>query len=148
MINFSNQLLIEAEAAFFSTIDENSFPHTRALFNLRNKEQFPELSKIFKDHKNDLLLYFSTNTSSAKISHIKSNPAVSVCYCIPKDFRGLTCGGNVEIVTDKKIKKTLWLDWWIKYYPKGVDDEDYTILKLVPKTIEIWYKGKYKFDFS
>ena len=51
-------------------------------------------------------------------------------------------------MTDKKVKRELWLDWWDKYYPKGIEDEDYTILKLQPKTVEVWYKGKFKFQFT
>lgn len=146
MREFSNQLMEEAEAAFFTTIDEKGYPHTRAIFNLRNIEQFPTLSKVFTNHKEDLLTYFSTNTSSLKMAHIKKNPAVSVCYCVSKDFRGLTLGGDIEIIQDNRIKEALWLDWWNQYYPKGLEDEDYTILRLLPKTVEIWYKGKYKFQ--
>ncbi len=148
MKDFSAKLMQESKTACFTTIDKNGYPHTRAVFNLRNKEQFPELVKIFDAHKEDLLIYISTNTSSSKVAHIQSNTAVSLCISDPENFRGLTLGGAIEIVTDKNIKSALWLDWWDRYYPKGKEDEDYTILKLIPKTVEVWYKGKFKFQFT
>jgi len=35
-------LISESKAAYLTTIDSDGFPITRAMFNLRNKEQFPE----------------------------------------------------------------------------------------------------------
>jgi phosphatidylethanolamine-binding protein (PEBP) family uncharacterized protein len=55
-----------AEAAYVTTIDPDGFPQTRAMFNLRRKEQFPGLASLFKDHQYDFLVYFTTNTSSLK----------------------------------------------------------------------------------
>ena len=145
-IEFSVKLMQEAKAACLTTIDEHGYPHTRAVFNLRNKNQFSTLTKVFESHKEDLLIYISTNNSSSKLEHIRNNTAVSLCITDPESFRGVTLGGDIAIVTDKKIKRDLWLDWWDKYYPKGREDEDYTILELQPKTVEVWYKGKYKFQ--
>ena len=71
-----------------------------------------------------------------------------MCVLDPENFRGITLGGEINIVTDEKIKKELWLDWWVKYYPKGENDEDYSILRLKPKSVEIWDKGKYKFQLE
>ena len=148
MKDFSIKLMQEANVTCFTTMDETGYPHTRAIFNLRNIKQFPTLAKIFENQKEDLLIYISTNTSSTKVKHIRTNTAVSLCFTDPEDFRGLTLGGDIEIVTDETIKKELWLDWWNKYYPKGIEDEDYTILMLQPKTVEVWYKGKFKFQFT
>ncbi len=146
MLEFSNKLLEEERAASFTTIDEDGYPHTRGIFNLRNIKQFPALSKVFDKHREDLTIYISTNTSSNKVQHIKTNPNVSMCVLDPENFRGVTLGGEIEIITDEKIKKELWLDWWVSYYPKGEKDEDYTILRLKPKSVEVWCKGKYKFQ--
>ena len=139
---FCFELMKTTIPAYLTTIDESGKPYTRAMFNLRNEEIFPTLSKVFKDHNDDLLVYFSTNTSSSKVKHVRKNPNVAVYYCVaePKDFRGIMLGGVIEIITDQKIKENLWLDWWKTYYPKGVTDEDYTILCLLPKFVEIYFK--------
>jgi general stress protein 26 len=49
-------------------------------------------------------------------------------------------GGSVEIVDDKELKKTIWLDWWTRYYPEGVEDPDYTLLRLEPKNTRYYHK--------
>lgn len=139
---FCVELMETADVLYFTTVDENGFPHTRAMFNLRNTKYFPNLSKLFKSHQNDLLVYLSTNTSSSKIKQIKQNPNVCVYYnrAVPKDFRGIMLGGKIEIVTDQKVKEEIWQDGWELYYPKGVEDEDFTVLRLLPKYAEIYYK--------
>ncbi|MFX1513443.1 MAG: pyridoxamine 5'-phosphate oxidase family protein [Promethearchaeota archaeon] len=139
---FCIELMRKTLVGYLTTINEDGIPYTRALYNLRNKEQFPTLTKIFRNHNKDLLVYFSTNTSSSKVKHIRKNPIVAVYFCRaePKDFRGVMLSGEIEIVTDQKIKEDLWLDWWELYYPKGVTDEDYTILRLLPDFVEIYFK--------
>ncbi len=79
------QLINSTEVAYFTTVS-NGIPYTRALENLRNEKKFPKASKMFAKHRNDLTIYFSTNTSSAKVKQIQKNPAVSVYYCKPKNI--------------------------------------------------------------
>lgn len=136
----SLELIETSKAAYLTTIDFNGFPITRAMFNLRNKEQFPEFSEYFQKQQNKFVIFISTNTSSTKVDHIKKNPAICVYYCDPEDFRGLMLGGSAEIVNDQKLKRTIWLDWWTRYYLKGVDDPDYTLLRLQPKQARYYYK--------
>ncbi len=142
MKEFCIELMKTTIPAYLTTIGENGIPYTRAMFNLRNEKYFSELSKVFKNYDNDLLVYFSTNTSSSKVKHVRTNPNVAVYFCRaePEDFRGVMLSGAIEIITDKKTKEELWLDWWDKYYPKGVTDEDYTVLRLLPKFVEIYFK--------
>ena len=136
----SLELIETSKAAYLTTIDFNGFPITRAMFNLRNKEQFPEFSEYFQKQQNKFVIFISTNTSSTKVAHIKKNSAICVYYCDPEDFRGLMLGGSAEIVNDQKLKRTIWLDWWTRYYLKGVDDPDYTLLRLQPKHARYYYK--------
>lgn len=132
----------DSEIAYLSTVGNDGFPYTRAIFNLRNIEQYPTLAKLFVDHKDDLLVYFTTNTSSLKVEQIKKNPVVSIYYCVPREFRGAMIGGLMEIVIDKNLKKELWIDGWERYYPEGVKDSDYTVLRLSPKFVRGWAENK------
>lgn len=134
------ELMESSKAAYLTTIDFEGFPITRAMFNLRNKEQFPELSEFFQQLQHQFDIYISTNTSSSKIAHIKKNPAICVYFCDTENFRGFMLGGSVEIIIDPKVKHNLWLDWWTRYYSKGVDDPDYTLLRLCPKQARYYYK--------
>ncbi len=136
----SLDLLVMAEAAIVTTVGPDGFPQTRAMFNLRRKKQFPGLASLFKDHQDDFLVYFTTNTSSPKIAHIKMNPKVSVYYCIPADFRGLMLSGEMEIVTDAQEKERVWQKGWELYYPGGPQDPDHTVLRLFPLTVKYYHQ--------
>ena len=136
----SLELMETTKAAYLTTIDRKGFPITRAMFNLRNKEQFPELSDFFAKQENQFVIYITTNTSSSKIEHIKENPKISVYYCDTQDFKGVMCGGEVEIVEDMNIKREIWLDWWTRYYPKGLEDPDNTLLRLNPKIAKFYHR--------
>lgn len=131
-VSQSLKLMESSSAAYLTTIDESGFPQTRAMLNLRNPKQYPALLNLFKKHSKDFLAYFTTNTSSAKIKQIKSNPAVSVYYCRPDKWHGFMLSGNIEIVDDQKEKSMLWQNGWEMYYSKGATDPDYAILKLKP----------------
>lgn len=141
IIQFTSQLINTTEVAYFTTVYDG-VPYTRALENLRNENKFPKSSKMFAGHRNDLVVYFSTNTSSTKVKHIQKNPAVSAYYCKPKEYRGVMLGGLIEIITDQNIKERLWEVGWERYYPEGVEDEDYTVLHLLPKHIRGWNRNK------
>jgi len=134
------KLMEESKAAYLTTIDSDGFPLTRAMFNLRNKEQFPEFSEFFKKQQNLFSIYISTNTSSNKVTHLSKNTKMCVYFCDAEDFKGFMLGGLVEIVDDIEIKKAIWLDWWTKYYPEGLEDPDYTLLRLEPKNARFYYK--------
>ena len=97
---FSLDLMETSKAAYLTTIDSEGYPITRAMFNLRNKEQFPEFSKFFSDPDNKFDIYISTNTSSSKTNHIAKNPKISVYYCEPEEFKGVMFGGEVEVIND------------------------------------------------
>ena len=136
----SLELMENSKAVYLTTIDSKGYPITRAMFNIRNKEQFPEFSEYFNSLDNKFEIYISTNTASSKIEQIKNNSKVSIYYCDPEDFKGVMFGGDIEFITDKNIKKKIWLDWWTRYYPKGLDDPDYSLLRLKPKKAQIYYR--------
>lgn len=138
--NISKNLMETSKAAYLTTIDFEGYPITRAMFNLRNKEQFPEFLDFFAKHENEFVVYISTNTSSSKVEHIKKNPKISVYFCDPEDFKGIMFGGEAEIIEDPNTKQNIWLDWWTRYYPEGLEDPDYTLVKLNPKTARFYYK--------
>ncbi|MFX1389829.1 MAG: pyridoxamine 5'-phosphate oxidase family protein [Promethearchaeota archaeon] len=136
----SLELMESSKAVYLTTIDSDGYPITRAMFNLRNKEQFPEFSKFYNELDKEYEIYISTNTSSSKTEHIKNNPKISVYFCDPEDFKGVMFGGDVEVINDMNIKKKVWLDWWTKYYFKGLEDPDYTLLRLRPRVAQFYYR--------
>ncbi len=136
----SLELMESSKAVYLTTIDSKGYPITRAMFNLRNKEQFPEFSEFFAKQDNKFVIYISTNTSSSKIDQITKNVKIAVYYCDPEEFKGVMFGGEAEIIDDIEIKREIWLDWWTKYYSEGLKDPDYTLFKLNPKNARFYYK--------
>ena len=45
--------------------------------------------------------------------------------------------GSMEVCTDKEHKTMLWREGFEMYYPKGIEDEDYCVLKFTA------FKGNY-----
>jgi general stress protein 26 len=137
-------LIKKADAAYLTTIDPNGFPSTRAMFNLRNNRIFPKLTDFMSQYDSGFTLFFTTNTSSAKVAHIINYPKVSVYFCDAVLFHGLMCQGEMEIIKDKSIKHAVWHDEWIMYYPDGKDSEDYAVLKLQPKYVKRYFNLQQK----
>lgn len=131
-------LLRESPAAFLTTIDDTGVPRTRAMLNLRRPKDFPSLVSFFEGHRNDLAIYFTTNTSSDKVKQICKNAMASVYYCRSREWRGLNLSGSVEVVDDRELKEYFWQDSWSMYYPLGVSDPDYALLCLMP-TLAVGY---------
>ena len=134
-------LLEKGWPAYLTTIDERGYPQTRAMFNLRNKERFPKLIPFF-EKMDEFIIMFTTNTSSPKINNIKINSAASVYYCDPESWKGVMFGGNIEFVDDLAVKKEIWHDGWERYYLKGYDDPDHTVLKMTPTIMKGWTGSK------
>jgi general stress protein 26 len=144
-------LMETTDVMYLSTIGSDGFPHTRIMSNLRNKKEYPGLIKIFKQHKEDFLIYIVTSNSSIKIKQIRSNPKVSVYLSVfssvPSEFQCLMLSGEIEEITDTEFKKQLWQDGWEMFWPGGVDDPEFTVLMLKP----VFARGGYKeapFEFE
>jgi general stress protein 26 len=131
-------LLENGWPAYVTTVDAKGYPQTRAMFNLRNRERFPKLIPFFDKHREDFTVMFTTNTSSTKITELKARPPISVYYCNPDKWRGVMFGGDIEVVDDPDQMKEFWHDDWTNYYPKGYDDPDHTMLRLVPAIAKGW----------
>ena len=72
--------------------------------------------------------------NTLQIKNIK--PAV---FC-NRDFKGFMLGGSAEVIDDMQLKKKVWLDWWTRYYPEGLEDPDYTLIRMEPTNARFYYK--------
>jgi general stress protein 26 len=135
---------------YVSTIGENGSPDTRAMDNLRSKERYPKLTKLFESSKDEFWVLLSTNTSSAKMRHLRINPAGCVYYCEPRRSHGVMLDGRINIVGGNELnemRRALWHDYWTQYYHQGVDDPDFSVLSLHPVHAKGW-NGSDRFEFT
>ena len=137
-----------SEAMYLTCIDGEGFPKTRAMLNLRNRDQYPDHTHLYTDHQDDFLVYVGTNTSSKKRAELAANPKVALYFCRPREFKGVLLCGEIEFVLDAETKKAVWVEGWERYYREtgGPDDPDYTLLRLFPSSVSGWYQGR-KFEF-
>lgn len=131
-------IMDDAEAVVLTTVGSDGYPHSRALLNLRNRAAYPSLGDFYDNEANRLGVWFTTNTSSAKIAEIRENGKAAAYYTVPREFRGVMLAGDLEIIEDPAITHFFWQENWTMYYPKGKDDPDYSIVRLHPRRVKGW----------
>ena len=117
------------KVCYISYIDENGFPQIRAMLKPREIDG----ANVF---------YFSTNTSSKKVSCFLKNPNASIYFVDKRFYRGVCLSGTVEVLETAEAKERLWRTGDKMYYPLGVTDPDYCVLKFTAT------KGRYYASFK
>ena len=102
--------------AFISSVDAEGYPCTKAMLSPRVRDGI----KVF---------YFTTNTFSLRVSHYIANPKASIYFCDAEGFKGIMLRGTMEVLTDAASKEMIWHDGDTEYYPGGVTDPNYCVLK-------------------
>ena len=85
----------------------------------------------------------STNTSSHHVQSLRKDPEMCLYFHDDTSFEGICLYGKALIHFDRRYKELLWNDGDEKYYPKGIEDEDYCILEFVAESGRYYrYDGK------
>ncbi len=85
----------------------------------------------------------STNTSSSHIQSLIKNKSICLYFSDDASFEGLCLYGEAVVHFEKEYKELLWNPGDEKYYPKGIDDEDYCVLEVIADSGRYYrYDGK------
>lgn len=122
-------IIDKVSVSIISSIDENDFPNTKAMLPPRKREGIKHI-------------YFTTNTSSMRVKQYTRNPKACVYFFDQRFFKGVMLKGTMEVLHDDKSKQMIWKDGDEMYYPKGVTDPDYCVLKFTAQN------GRYYSDFK
>ena len=122
-------MIDKQSVSFISSVDSDGFPNTKAMLPPRKRIGI----RTF---------YFTTNTSSMRVSQYIENNKACIYFCDKRFFRGVMLKGTVEVLTDSKSKEMIWKEGDTMYYPKGVTDPDYCVLKFTASS------GRYYSNFS
>lgn len=122
-------LVDKATLTVISYEDSEGFPVCRAMLAPREREGI----KVF---------WFTTNTSSNKVKCYRKNPKASVYFVDKRFFRGVNMVGTMEVLETEEAKERIWREGDTMYYPEGVTDPDYCVLKFTAE------KGRYYSNFS
>ena len=109
-------LIDKAGNSFIGSVDRTGFPNMKAMLPPRKRDGI----KYF---------YFTTNTSSMRVSQFRENPKASLYFYDKRFFRGVMLMGTMEVLEDSESKELIWLEGDTLYYPLGVTDPDYCVLK-------------------
>jgi general stress protein 26 len=86
--------------------------------------------------------WFTTNTSSIRATQYSENPNAAIYFYDKRFFRGVQFVGKMEVLTDAATKETIWREGDTVYYPGGVSDPDYCVLKFTARS------GRYYSNFK
>lgn len=112
------KIIDKQKVCLVCSIDSVNYPNVKAMLKPRKKVGIKEF-------------YFSTNTSSERVSHYLNNPNASI-YFFHKGlikYVGVMLKGKMEVLTDEETKKMIWEKGDRIFYKKGVTDSDYCVLK-------------------
>ena len=77
-----------------------------------------------------------------RVGQYKKNPKACIYFSDRRFFRGVMLKGVMDVLEDAASKEMIWQDGDEIYYPKGVTDPDYCVLKFTAKT------GRYYANFK
>lgn len=109
-------LIDKVNISIISSVDNDGFPNTKAFLPPRLREGIKHI-------------YFSTNTSSMRVKQFIDNPKACLYFYDRRFFRGVMLKGTIEVLHDSHSKEMIWLGGDEMYYPMGVTDPDYCVLK-------------------
>jgi general stress protein 26 len=109
-------LIDKTSVSFIGSVDSEGVPNMKAMLPPRKREGIKHI-------------YFTTNTSSMRVKQYKESPKASVYFCDQRFFRGVMLKGTMEVLEDAESKEMIWREGDTMYYPLGVTDPDYCVLK-------------------
>ena len=89
---------------------------------------------LLMEHEGLARVWFSTNTSSKRVAQLRNDSRASVYAADPPTFRGLLLLGEAEVLEDPESKRRFWREGFERYYPLGVEDPDYCVLRFTART--------------
>lgn len=109
-------IIDKSTISIIGSVDQEGFPNTKAMLKPRKRVGIREI-------------YFSTNTSSIRVAQFKQSPKSCLYFFDRRFFRGVMLRGTMDVLTDIEIKKEIWQDGDEIYYPEGIIDTDYCVLR-------------------
>ncbi|MBE9487688.1 MAG: pyridoxamine 5'-phosphate oxidase family protein [Bacteroidetes bacterium] len=116
------KVLLKGNVMSLASIDEDGFPRP------------VPMQKIGSEGAN--IVWFATGMGSSKVYNYRNDAKAGLSLYL--DHNSIVMTGIVDIVTDKAIKAKLWQESFVEYFPKGVDDPDFVLLKFTGKKASVW----------
>ena len=122
-------IIDRASVSIISSLDNEGFPNSKAMLPPRRREGIREI-------------FFTTNTSSMRVAQYLKNPKACVYFYDKRFFKGVMLKGTMKVLQDSQTKEMIWHAGDELYYPQGVGDPDYCVLKFTAQN------GRYYSNFK
>ena len=122
-------LVDHQNTTFIGSVGEDGFPGVKAMLPPRKREGI----RTF---------YFTTNTSSRRLADFRRDPKACIYFVDRRFFRGVMLQGTMEVLEDAEYKEMIWEDGDTTYYPLGVTEPYYCVLRFPAE------RGRYYRNFS
>lgn len=123
-----NALIDETRDIVVCSVDENGCPNAKAMFKT--------------EHEGLKTFLFSTNTSSQRVQQFTYNRSACLYFLGRSQINGLMLSGKMKVCSERELRERLWVDGNEQFYPLGIDDPDYTVLRFTAE------KGNYYFNLK
>lgn len=123
------KMIDKTGVSIISSVDESGFPNTKAMLPPRRREGLNTF-------------YFTTNTSSMRVKQYNLNNKACIYFFDKRFFRGVMLIGTMEVMTDQQTKNMIWREGDTMYYPLGVTDPDYCVLKFSADKLRVYQNFK------
>lgn len=114
-------LIDKVSVSLIGSVDTEGFPNLKAMLPPRKREGITTI-------------YFTTNTSSMRVKQYRENPKACVYFFEQRYFKGVMLKGSMEVLEDAASKEMIWREGDTMYYPLGVTDPDYCVLKFIAES--------------
>lgn len=114
----------EIEIAMFVTTDDEGLLRSRPMAT--QKKKF------------DGAFWFLTALDSSKVAEIKEDEQVNLSYSEPKTQTYASISGKAKVIRDTSLVKEMWNPLYRAWFPKGPEDPNIAVLKVVPEKAEYW----------
>ena len=114
-------IIKESQNCVLVTLNSENKPTTRVMeHNIYNK---------------NFEIYLVTNPFSRKVSHLKSNPTISLNFQSNDRLSYVSVNGEAQLIDDIKLKNKYWKEEWTPHY-KNIET-DCVLIKIIPESLEI-----------
>ena len=124
----------KAANTLIGSVDGNGCPEIKAMLVPRKREGISRF-------------WFTTNTSSRRVAHYRNNPKACIYFFDSRFYKGVMLQGTMEVLEDAASKESIWREGDTMYYPKGVTDPDYCVLRFMATSGRL-YGNFHSEDFS
>ena len=127
-INRLAELMRDIPVAMLTTLGTDKKMHSRPMVNVN------------REFNGDL--WFLTPPADPKVTEIRINSDVNVCFSAPSEHRYVSLAGTAESLKDQKRAELLWSESCSVWFPSGTTPDKLAVIRVDVQSGEYWDSKK------